>query len=68
MRINFIKIRMAYHEKLHIPATCEKVFRRKENIIYGVLFIHFELWIYGENKTEISVKFDQLTYNGIKQL
>ena len=61
MRINFIKIRMAYHEKLHIPAKCGNFLCRKENTIYGVLFIHYELWIYGENKTEISVKFDQVT-------
>ena len=62
MKINFIKIRMAYHEKLHIPATCENFLRRKENTISGVLFIHYELWISGENKTEIRVKFYQLTY------
>ena len=67
MRINFIKIRMAYHEKLHIPATCENFLRRKENTIYGVLFIHYEQWICGEIKTEIGMKFDHLTYTGIKK-
>ena len=45
---------MAYHEKLH-------------GKFYGVLHIHYELWIYGENKTEKSVKFDQVTYIRIKQ-
>ena len=61
MGINFIEKRLTYHDKLHIPATCENFFRRKENTIYGVLFMHYELWIYGETKTEISVKFDLLT-------
>ena len=58
---------MAFHEKLHIIASCENFLRRKENKIYGVLFIRNELWIYGENKTEISVKSDQLTYIEIKK-
>ena len=66
MRINFIKITMAYHEHLHIPAICEHLYCRKENTIYGVLFTHYFLWIYGENKTEISVKFDQVTNIAIK--
>ena len=53
-----MKIRMVYHVKLLIPATCENFLCRIENTIHRVLFIHYELWIYGENKTEISVKFD----------
>ena len=31
-------------------------FVRKKNTIYGVLFIHCEQWIHGENKTELKVK------------
>ena len=34
--------------------------------VYGVLFIHYELWIFGENKTELCMKFDKVTYSGIK--
>ena len=34
-------------------------FLLKENTIYGALFIHYEIWIYGENKTEILAKFDR---------
>ena len=57
---------MAYHEKLHIPATRGNSLCRKEITIYGVLFIHYEIWMYGENKTETSVRLDQVTYIGKK--
>ena len=67
MRINFMKIRIAYHEKLHNPATCENFLRRKENTIYEVLFIHYEQWICGGIKTGISMKFDHLTHIRIEK-
>ena len=50
---------MAYHEKFCVPASCEICLCRKENIFFGVLIIRYELWIYGENKTEVSVKFEK---------
>ena len=62
MRINLIKIGKSYHENFNIPETCENFLCRKEKTFYGVPFIHYELWIDGENKTEINVKLDQLTY------
>ena len=67
MIMNFMKIKMANHEKLHIPATCESFLCRKKNTVYAVIFIHQKLWTYGENKTEISVEFDQVTYIGKEQ-
>ena len=61
MKTNFIKIRMTHHEKLHIPETRENFLCRRENTLFGVLFIHYELCISGENITEISVNFDKIT-------
>ena len=58
---------MAYHEKLQILATYRIFLRKKKNTIYQVLFVHYELRIYGENKNEISVKIYQLTYIRIKK-
>ena len=52
-----------YISKQHVKIF----FVGKKNTIYGVLFIHYELWIYVENKTEISVKFYHLNYIGIKE-
>ena len=57
---------MAYLEKLHNPATGENFLCREEKTIYRVLFTHYDLWIYGENKTETSVKVDQVIHIGIK--
>ena len=34
----------------------------EKKIFYEVLFINYELWVYGENKTEINMKFDQVKY------
>ena len=48
-------------KKLRIPATCKTVFCKKENTFYGVLSIHYELWIYGEKKTETSVKYEKVS-------
>ena len=45
---------MTYHEKLYIPGTFEIFLCGKGNAFYEVLFIHYELWLFRENKTEIN--------------